>query len=138
MTTKSAVNGGNYLLRSSERESIFRELALSEDPIDDSTHTLFTIEKEVHGVLMTFGELDDNFSIKRVSAHPIRQKPFNERTLRFFRLANQVGLLQPAIKFWAFLGSPQASRRSKAWKKLSSWFTRQTARKNQLALAANN
>ncbi|MBP6882276.1 MAG: hypothetical protein KBC15_01845 [Candidatus Levybacteria bacterium] len=118
-----------------EEDVLFRDIMVGQglDPEDEVP--IFLAPLQVEGVLMEFGA-EDGFTICPKLVQPCRLKDFSVRTIRFFRLAKQVGLLQPAIKLWLFLGTPQACRRSKAWKRLSMWFTRQTARKNQLALSA--
>jgi len=129
---------GNVVHRAHEREAILADLRDYDGESSDEPAPLFTIETELHGVLVTLGEENDSFTIKQGSTRPTKQKKsFNDRTIKFFRLAKQVGLLQPAINLWLFLGTPQACRRSKKWRRLSSWLTRQITLKNRIALAAN-
>ncbi len=138
MTRHSDCPTGNVVHRAHEREAILADLLDYDGEGGSEPAPLFTIETELNGVLVTLGEENDNFTIKRGNTRPTKQKKsFNERTVRFFRLAKQVGLLQPAINLWLFLGTPEACRRSKSWKRLSTWFSRQVALRNRLALAAN-
>lgn len=119
-----------------EQTALFRDIMIGQGLDHEDDSAIFLAPLQVDGVQMEFGA-EDGFSICPRQMQPCQLKGFSDRTIKFFRLAKQVGLLQPAIKLWLFLGTPQACRRSKKWRRLSSWLTRQITLKNRIALAAN-